>query len=119
MKISLQQAADQRITKNPEFEKLLVKIDAYVKQKDDKTISLKESDFLARRNLALGGMARVEDIRADSIRNINHVQAEFVSGEIDERRSRLPNPAERQRLADVIRAKASAFRDLDLVDTAG
>ena len=49
MKVMLQQAADQRIAKNSEFEKLLSKIDAYVKQKDDKTISLKESDFNARR----------------------------------------------------------------------
>ena len=49
MKIALQQAADARISKNPEFEKLISKIDAYVRQKDDKTIPLKESDFLARR----------------------------------------------------------------------
>jgi len=49
MKVMLQQNADQRIAANPEFEKLLAEIDAYVKQKDDKTISLKESDFLARR----------------------------------------------------------------------
>ena len=49
MKIMLQHAADQRIAKSTEFEKLFLKIDQYVKQKDDKTYSLKESDFLARR----------------------------------------------------------------------
>ena len=49
MKVMLQQAADARISQNPEFEKLISKIDAYVKGKDDKTIPLKESDFLARR----------------------------------------------------------------------
>lgn len=49
MKIALQQAADARIAQNPEFEKLISKIDAYVRQKDDKTIPLKESEFLARR----------------------------------------------------------------------
>jgi carboxyl-terminal processing protease len=49
MKVMLQQAADARISQNPEFEKLISKINAYVKQKEDKTIPLKESDFLARR----------------------------------------------------------------------
>jgi carboxyl-terminal processing protease len=49
MKVMLQQAADTRISQNPEFEKLISKVDAYVKQKDDKTIPLKESDFMARR----------------------------------------------------------------------
>lgn len=57
MKIMLQQAADQRIAKSTEFEKLFSKIDAYVKQKDDKTYSLKESDFLARRKESESGRA--------------------------------------------------------------
>ena len=69
MKIALQQAADQRITKNPEFEKLLNKIDAYVKQKDDKTISLKESDFLARRKELNSEKEVDEQVEAKAERN--------------------------------------------------
>lgn len=69
MKIMLQQAANQRITKNPEFEKLLAKIDAYVKQKDDKTISLKESDFLARRKELNTEKEEDEQIEAKAERN--------------------------------------------------
>ena len=69
MKVMLQQAADQRITKNPEFEKLLSKIDAYVKQKDDKTISLKESDFLARRKELNSEKEEDEQLEAKAERN--------------------------------------------------
>ena len=69
MKIMLQQAANQRITKNPEFEKLLSKIDAYVKQKDDKTISLKESDFLARRKELNTEKEEDEQLEAKAERN--------------------------------------------------
>lgn len=49
MKVALQNAANERIAKNPEFEKLLTRIDSYVRQKEEKTISLKESDYMARR----------------------------------------------------------------------
>ena len=69
MKISLQQAADQRIAKSSEFEKLLVKIDAYVKQKDDKTISLKESDFMARRKELNAEKEVDEQVEAKAERN--------------------------------------------------
>jgi len=69
MKIMLQQAANQRITKNPEFEKLLSKIDAYVKQKSDKTISLKESDFLARRKELNSDKEEDEQLEAKAERN--------------------------------------------------
>ncbi len=69
MKIMLQQAADQRIATNPEFEKLLAEIDAYVKQKDDKTISLKESDFLARRKELKSDKDEEELIDAKAERN--------------------------------------------------
>ena len=69
MKIMLQQAANQRITKNPEFEKLLTKIDAYLKQKDDKTISLKESDFLVRRKELNSEKEEDEQIEAKAERS--------------------------------------------------
>ncbi len=69
MKIMLQQGADQRIATNPEFEKLLAEIDAYVKQKDDKTISLKESDFLARRKELKSDKDEEELIDAKAERN--------------------------------------------------
>ncbi len=69
MKIMLQQGADQRIATNPEFEKLLAEIDAYVKQKDDKTISLKESDFLARRKELRSDKDEEELIDAKAERN--------------------------------------------------
>jgi carboxyl-terminal processing protease len=49
IKVALQQASNDRIAKNSEFEKQLAKIDAYVRQKDEKTISLKEADYLALR----------------------------------------------------------------------
>lgn len=69
MKVMLQQAADQRIAKNSEFEKLLSKIDAYVKQKDDKTISLKESDFNARRKELNSEKEEDEQIEAKAERS--------------------------------------------------
>jgi carboxyl-terminal processing protease len=49
MKLELQRAANERIAKNPEFEKLLSQIDSYVRQKEEKSISLKESNYMARR----------------------------------------------------------------------
>jgi carboxyl-terminal processing protease len=49
MKIALQQSVNDRIGKNPEYEKLLAKIDSYVKQKDDKNIPLREADYMALR----------------------------------------------------------------------
>ena len=69
MKVMLQQATDQRIAKNPEFEKLLSKIDAYVKQKDDKTYSLKESDFNARRKELNSEKEEDEQLEAKAERN--------------------------------------------------
>lgn len=69
MKIMLQQASDLRITKNSEFEKLLAKIDAYVKQKDDKTYSLKESDFLARRKELNSEKEEEDQVEAKAERN--------------------------------------------------
>ena len=69
MKIMLQQAADQRIAKSSEFEKLLSKIDAYVKQKDDKTYSLKESDFLARRKELNSEKEEDDQVEAKAERN--------------------------------------------------
>ncbi len=69
MKLMLQQAADQRIAKNPEFEKLLAKIDAYVNQKDDKTISLQESEFNARRKELNSEKEEDEQVEAKSERN--------------------------------------------------
>jgi carboxyl-terminal processing protease len=49
MKVALQSATNDRVGKNNEFEKLLGRIDSYVKQKNEKTISLKESDYMALR----------------------------------------------------------------------
>lgn len=69
MKVMLQQASDLRITKNSEFEKLLSKIDAYVKQKDDKTYSLKESDFLARRKELNSEKEEEDQVEAKAERN--------------------------------------------------
>ena len=69
MKIMLQQAANQRITVNPEFEKLLSKIDAYLKQKDDKSISLSESDFLVRRKELNSEKEEDEQVEAKAERN--------------------------------------------------
>jgi carboxyl-terminal processing protease len=49
MKQQLQQQSTSRILANAEFEKLLGRIDAYRKQKSDKWIPLRESDYMARR----------------------------------------------------------------------
>lgn len=49
IKVALQQASSERISKDSEFEKLLGRIDAYLKQKNEKTIPLKESEYMARR----------------------------------------------------------------------
>ncbi len=69
MKVMLQQASDQRIANNSEFAKLLSKIDAYVKQKDDKTISLNESDFIARRKELNSEKEEDEQVEAKAERN--------------------------------------------------
>ncbi len=49
MKSQLQQESTTRVTENGEFAKLLSRIDAYRKQKSDKWIPLKESEYMARR----------------------------------------------------------------------
>lgn len=49
MKIALQQSSTDRVAKNNEFEKLLSRIDAYLKQKGEKTVSLKESIYMTKR----------------------------------------------------------------------
>ena len=64
MKVMLQQASNARIATNAEFEKLLSRIDAYVRQKDDKTYSLKESDFNARRKELNSEKVEEEQIEA-------------------------------------------------------
>ncbi len=69
MKVMLQQAADMRIAKSGEFEKLLSKINAYVKQKDDKTYSLKESDFLVRRKELNSEKEEDDQVEAKAERN--------------------------------------------------
>jgi carboxyl-terminal processing protease len=45
----LQQQSTARILANAEFEKLLGRIEAYRKQKEEKRIPLRESDYMARR----------------------------------------------------------------------
>jgi carboxyl-terminal processing protease len=49
MKLQLQQQSTARVLANSDFEKLLGRIDAYRKQKSEKTIPLRESDYMARR----------------------------------------------------------------------
>jgi len=49
IKATLQGLSADRIAKSNDFEKLLGRIDAYRKQKTDKLIPLKESDYMARR----------------------------------------------------------------------
>ncbi len=49
MKVNLQQQSAQRIQKSADFDKLMRRIEIYRKQKDEKYVSLLESDFLARR----------------------------------------------------------------------
>ncbi len=49
MKVALQQASTDRVTKNSEFEKLLSRIDVYLRQKNEKSVSLKETEYMARR----------------------------------------------------------------------
>jgi carboxyl-terminal processing protease len=49
LKHQLQQQSTARVLANSDFEKLLGRIDAYRKQKSEKTIPLRESDYMARR----------------------------------------------------------------------
>ena len=49
MKVQLQEKSSARVTQNQEFGKLLASIDVYLKQKDEKEISLNEADYMARR----------------------------------------------------------------------
>jgi carboxyl-terminal processing protease len=49
LKLALQQASNERVAKNAEFEKQLARIETFVRQKEDKTISLKESEYMAYR----------------------------------------------------------------------
>jgi carboxyl-terminal processing protease len=49
MKAQLQQQSTDRIAKNDEFVKMLSQIEAYRKQKSEKLIPLKESEYMARR----------------------------------------------------------------------
>jgi hypothetical protein len=49
IKSTLQSLSAERIAKNTDFGKLLGRIEAYRKQKNEKLIPLKESDYMARR----------------------------------------------------------------------
>jgi carboxyl-terminal processing protease len=49
MRVALQDASNARIQKSADYEKLLKRIEAYRKQKDEKFLSLREADYLARR----------------------------------------------------------------------
>lgn len=69
MKIALQQASNERVSKNPEFEKQLAKIDAYVRQKEEKQISLKESEYMALRKELNSEKVEEEQLEAKAERN--------------------------------------------------
>lgn len=69
IKLALQQATNERISKDSEFEKLLSRIDAYVKQKDEKEISLKESEYMALRKEFTPEKIEEEQMEAKAERN--------------------------------------------------
>lgn len=50
MKANLQQQSTNRVLENGDFKKLLARIEAYRKQKADKLIPLRETDYMARRD---------------------------------------------------------------------
>lgn len=73
MKAKLQQESTERVTKSPEFEKLLSRIEAYRKQKSEKTIPLKESDYMARRKELSSEKEEQEQLEAKAERDKTYV----------------------------------------------
>jgi carboxyl-terminal processing protease len=69
MKLALQQATNERVSQDSEFEKLLSRIDAYMKQKDDKNISLKEAEYMALRQEFTPEKIEEEQMEAKAERN--------------------------------------------------
>jgi carboxyl-terminal processing protease len=69
IKLALQQASNDRVAKNSDFEKLLTKIEAYVKQKEEKSISLKESTYMASRKELTTEKVEEEQLEAKAERN--------------------------------------------------
>ncbi|MEQ1825072.1 MAG: carboxy terminal-processing peptidase [Pirellula sp.] len=69
LKIALQQSSNERIAKNAEFEKQLARIEMFVRQKEDKTISLKESEYMAYRKETNTEKIEEEQIEAKAERN--------------------------------------------------
>lgn len=65
MKVELQQKSNERVTKNSDFEKLLSRIDAYLKQKDEKEISLNEADYMASRKESDAEKLEEEELKAE------------------------------------------------------
>jgi carboxyl-terminal processing protease len=73
MKAKLQQESTERVTKSPEFEKLLSRIEAYRKQKSEKTIPLKESEYMARRKELSSEKEEQEQLEAKAERDKTYV----------------------------------------------
>jgi len=73
MKSKLQQESTERVTKSPEFEKLLSRIEAYRKQKSEKTIPLKESEYMARRKELSSEKEEQEQLEAKAERDKTYV----------------------------------------------
>ena len=49
LKVDLQAKSSERVSLNSEFQKLLARIDSFMKQKEEKEISLNEAEYMARR----------------------------------------------------------------------
>lgn len=73
MKAKLQQESTERITKSPEFEKLLTRIEAYRKQKSETTIPLNEAEYMARRKELSSEKEEQEQLEAKAERDKTYV----------------------------------------------
>lgn len=87
MKVALQEKSNERIATNPEFEKLLARIDSYMKQRDDKEISLNEEEYMARRKELDAEKVEEEQFNDDSskdkIFNRNFYNEEILNITLD------------------------------------
>jgi carboxyl-terminal processing protease len=85
----LRVASAERISQDSDFDKLLARIELYRQQKDEKSISLRKSDFLARRALLRAEEEEAEELmeedRAvrDRIFNDNYYNREVLNITID------------------------------------
>ena len=87
IKAQLQQDSLERTSKNADFEKLLARIEAYRKQKSEKWIPLKESEYMSRRKELSSEKEEQEQLEAkaekDKVFAVNFYNEEILNVAID------------------------------------